>query len=400
MPSDVCELLPPASATAPVTSPTEVAPATAKRDVALTRVLHIINGEHYAGAERVQDLLALDLPNHGFDVAFATLKTGLFATTRRSQAVPIHALQMRHRFDLRPAKELARTIRRDNFSLIHTHTPRAALIGRIASAITGVPLVHHIHSPTNRDSTRWIQNKINAYVEQLSVRNISASISVSNSLACYARDLNIPAERSYVVYNGVPPQGELPSRDTPTQCWTLGTVALFRPRKGLEILLHAMAQLRQAGHDVRLRAIGGFESEAYRKKIEALVQSLQLESHIDWTGFTTNVSDEFSKLDLFILPSLFGEGLPMVVLEAMAAGIPMVGTRVEGVTESIRHQIDGLLVAPNDAQALAQAISQYLLGQVDWQAFRSHAHRRQADHFSVQSMSRGIANVYREVLGE
>jgi glycosyltransferase involved in cell wall biosynthesis len=103
---------------------------------------------------------------------------------------------------------------------------------------------------------------------------------------------------------------------------------------------------------------------------------------------------------LFVLPSLFGEGLPMVMLEAMSFGVPIVASRVEGVPEAIEDERDGLIVRPGDATALSEAIARYMLGAVDWQEFRASARRRQAAEFSTESMARGTAEVYRRVLGE
>lgn len=364
----------------------------------LVRVLHVINGEHYSGAERVQDLLALNLPDVGFSAAFACLKPGRFDALRVAQNVPLRTLGMRGRLDLRPAWQLARWIRREEFALVHTHTPRAAMIGRLATWLAKVPLVHHVHSPTGRDSTRPLQDRINAAIERASLTGLSAAIAVSRSLGNYIAAQGVPRTRIHVVPNGVPVIGPLVERSAPTGSWTIGTVALFRPRKGLEVLLEALAALRAAGHDVRLRAIGDFETPEYRRHIEDEVARLKIAPHIDWTGFTQDVPGELARLDLFVLPSLFGEGLPMVVLEAMAAGVPIVGTRVEGVPEAIREGLDGLLAEPNSAAELARAIGQFVSGEANWQGCREHAHARQAELFSDRSMARGVAEVYREVL--
>src|SRR5690606_4342942 len=142
-------------------------------------------------------------------------------------------------------------------------------------------------------------------------------------------------------------------REPPSGRWTLGMVALFRPRKGVELLLEALSLLRKQGLDVCLRAIGEFETPEYERQVRGLAQTLGLEPWIDWTGFCSNVPAALPALDALVLPSLFGEGLPMVLLEAMASGVPVVATRVEGVPEAIVDGVEGVLVEPQSATALA-----------------------------------------------
>lgn len=362
------------------------------------RVLHVINGEHYAGAERVQDLLALSLPRQGFEVDFACVKPLRFATLRRSLSTPIYDVEMRSRLDLSPVQRLVSIIRERGHVILHTHTPRAALVGCLAAAWTGVPLVHHLHSPTSCDTTHRWRNTLNAATERMAISRAAAVVAVSASVAEYARHIGVAHERTHLVHNGVPRWPRLASRPSPSGSWTLGCVALFRPRKGLEALLRALAMLRQQGRAVRLRAVGAIETTHYAAEVRSLAQSLGVAEHVDWRGFTSEVDRELIEMDALVLPSLFGEGLPMVVLEAMAAGVPVVATRVEGVPEAIRDGADGLLVPPGDAAALAAALERLLRGEADWQALRQSAYRRQCADFSDDSMAAGVANVYRRVL--
>lgn len=360
-------------------------------------VLHLINGEHYSGAERVQDLLALRLPEQGFEVGFVCLKPDRFPAMRQSRNVPLVPLAMRGRWDVRSVARLVRLIRREGYGLVHTHTPRTALIGGLAAALARVPLIHHLHSPTTADSTHRLRNRINAVIERASLWRAARVIAVSHSLGDYARRQRIAAEKISVVPNGVPAVPWV-SRRTPAGEWTLGTVALFRPRKGMEVLLEALALLRTEGLPVRLRAVGGFETGDYERDIREQALGLGLEPFIDWTGFTTNVAEELARMDLFVLPSLFGEGLPMVVLEAMTSGVPVVATRVEGIPEAIRDGIDGIIAEPRNAADLARQIARVVRGEVDWQELRCSARQRHADLFSDGSMAAGVADVYREVL--
>lgn len=364
----------------------------------IRRVLHVINGEHYSGAERVQDLLARQLPGVGFQVGFVCVKPRRFPTARECQTAPLVEMPMTGRADLRVVKRLTRLIRDEHYELVHAHTPRTALVGGLAARRAGVPLVYHVHSPAGRDSTRRLANWVNALVEWAAVRHADRLIAVSPSMREYMIDHGFAKDRVVCVPNGVPRCERSTSRRRPSGGWTLGTIALFRPRKGLEILLETLAVLRSRGVNVRLRAVGGFESPDYESRLMCHVERLGLAEAIDWTGFTRDVGGELAKIDLFTLPSLFGEGLPMVVLEAMAAGVPVIATRVEGVPEAVRHRETGLLVDPNSVSQLASAIEEVVAGGVDYGSLSEAARRRHADAFSDAAMAAGVAAVYREVL--
>jgi glycosyltransferase involved in cell wall biosynthesis len=362
------------------------------------RVLHLINGEHYAGAERVQDLLALRLPEFGVEPALACLKPDRFPVLRRSQATPLYALPMRNRWDFRPAAKLARLLRRERFDLLHTHTPRAALIGQIASALSGVPMIHHVHGQTATEIRRRWWSGLMARVERISLSRAAAVIAVSPTAARYMAMHGIVESRLRVVPNGVPAQDTLLPRSSPRGEWTLGTIALFRPRKGLETVLNGLSLLRRQGFSVRLRAVGSFETADYQREVMQYAAGLQLEGQVDWLGFQSDIDRQLAKMDLLVFPSLLAEGLPMVPLEAMAAGVPIVASRVDGVTDLIRDGIEGLLCRPGDADDLAAAVARIIRGELDWQTLRRRAHRRQREEFSDQAMAASIAQLYREVL--
>ncbi len=362
------------------------------------RVLHVVNGEHYSGAERVQDLLAGKLPQFGFDVGLACLKPNKFPKLRRDRTAPLYELPMRGRLDLRAVGRLVRLVGKQDYRLLHAHTPRALLVAALASTMTGVPLVYHVHSPAFRDSTRRFQNRLNALVERTGLCRASAVVAVSESLGRQVRHVRSAGRMVAVVHNGVPCRRPGPPRPVGNRQWTLGTVALFRPRKGMEVLLEAVAELRSRGLPVRLQAVGGFETPQYEGQIKGLTASLGLTDAVRWTGLTRDVEAELARMDLFVLPSLFGEGLPMVVLEAMAAGVPVVATRVEGVPEAIRHGQDGLLAEPGSPRSLADLIAGVVRGDADWSAMRASALKRQARLFSDHSMAAGVAAVYRRVL--
>jgi glycosyltransferase involved in cell wall biosynthesis len=119
---------------------------------------------------------------------------------------------------------------------------------------------------------------------------------------------------------------------------------------------------------------------------------------ITWRGFCDDIVSELRRLDLLALPSLYGEGMPMVVLEAMSVGLPIVASRIEGVPQLVRDRQDGLLVSPNNAKELSEALQFFL----DNPEARSHmgerGRERQATHFSAQSTATAVARIYDELL--
>ena len=250
------------------------------------QVLHLVNGEHYSGAERVQDLLARQLPQFGCEVGFACVKPRRFPEARESQDTPLVEMPMRGRFDLRVVWRIVALVRENGYELVHAHTPRTALVGRLAARRADVPFVYHVHSPAGRDSTRRLLNWINATVEWAAVRDADRLIAVSPSLREYMIGRGVAAERVVYVPNGVPGASHSVERRPHANAWTLGTVALFRPRKGLEVLLEAVAMLRSRDVNVRLRAVGQAAAEGRsREAAEYLAPALAFYREVGATAY-------------------------------------------------------------------------------------------------------------------
>lgn len=363
------------------------------------KVLHVINGEFYSGAERVQDLLALRLPDFGYEVGFCCLKPGKFPLLRVAQGASVYETSMASRFDFSPAKKIAEIAKNEGYSVLHTHTPRAALIGKVVAKRCSIPMIHHVHSPTSRDTESPWRNFLNSAIENWSLGRCERLVAVSHSLKSHLVHSGFAKGKIAVVPNGVPVTQVESRWKLPQEEWVIGTVALFRPRKGLEVLIEALASLVKVGVRVRLRAVGGFETVEYERSILALAESLGISAYIDWTGFTSNVNAEFEKMHLFVLPSLYGEGLPMVVIEAMAAGLPVIGSRVEGIPEVLGNDEFGFVVEPGSADAMQLGIRRLIALGEDAARLAAAGHARQRDCFSDVAMARGVAEVYRGVLG-
>jgi glycosyltransferase involved in cell wall biosynthesis len=174
----------------------------------------------------------------------------------------------------------------------------------------------------------------------------------------------------------------------------LGLVARLHRQKGLGDLLAAVAWVRERVPDVRLLLIGEGE---LRDELEAQARALGLSGAVIFAGIRTDVAEIVAALDIFVLPSLW-EGTSNAVLEAMAAGLPIVATAVGGTPEVVVDGVTGLLVPPRDPSALAGALVT-LLQDADLRHRMGRAGReRVKQYFSLERMVRRTEALYEELL--
>ena len=301
---------------------------------------------------------------------------------------------MNSRFSLGCFRDVVDIAKCEDYRVLHAHTPRTLMIGALASRKLKCLLVYHVHSPVGRDSCRGMMNRLNGMIEKLSLRQVSKMICVSGSLGQYMAELGHDPQKLAVVPNGVELVNDLVIPTVPTGTWTIGCMALYRPRKGTEVLLEALKILKDKNSPVRLRAVGPFQTEAYEQEVMARVEELGVGDMIQWTGFQTNVNEQLAKMDVFVLPSLYGEGLPMVVLEAMANAVPVVASNVEGIPEAVRDGVDGMIFEAGDAQDLANKLSSLVGNDQLWETMSQSSLQRQRAQLSDRSMAEGVASVY------
>ncbi len=359
------------------------------------RVLHVINGEYYAGAERVQDLLALNLPSFDCQAGFACVKPDQFSAMRQCRDVPLDAVPSKHPWDRQAIRQIADLVQDGQYDLLHSHTPRSAWAALAAGRITGRPVVHTMHDMFLAHADNLARQLFNLYTIHR-LRAADYVTTVSPETLQLAERLHLGKSRS-MIRNGVPVAADFHEREQPTE-WVLGTVCLIRPCKGIEVLVRAMARLRDRDRPVKAVVVGTFYTPEYEQEIRALIESLGVGESVQLAGFSNDVPAFLRTFDLFALPSVGPEGLPMVLLEAMAHGLPTIGSNVPGVGDVLRDQVDGRIVPPRNDLALADAIDEFLLGRANWPAMRREVVQRHQAEFSAQRMAREMAEIYRSVV--
>lgn len=362
----------------------------------LAPVLQLVNGEVYSGLERVVDHLAGHADALGIEMHLAMLKPGLMRSRMKTPGVRLHELPMRSRFDFGVVSQAAALVRELGCRLIHSHTVRSAIIARRVQRATGLSWVHHVHSPALHESERRGLNLVNFLAEFVVMRHADRVIAVSQPLVDYTvRHYGVDEARVVCVPNGVGRVAGQAARDgTSLRVLTTG---LYRRRKGIENIVHAAAALRAAGHVFEWRVVGEFSDIVYCREIRAMLADQQLEGWVQLKGFCADVESHLRAADLFVCPSLYGEGMPMAVLEAMAHGVPVVASDIDGVRDVLAEGA-GLLVPVGSPSELARAVQSLLLDMPRRLELGERGRQRQAEHFSVESLCNRVFEIYRELM--
>jgi glycosyltransferase involved in cell wall biosynthesis len=357
--------------------------------------LHLLNGEQYSGIERVVDHLAESAPEYGFRLHLACLKPDLMSDRLKTREARLHFVPMRSRVDLTGVLALRRIALRENCQLLHSHTVRSALVARVLKTVLPIPWVHHVHSPAKYESENKRLNYCNYLVEKMILPKADQIIPVSEALREYVlTHYNIDPKKVMLVRNGVATENvSLEDFSKQAGMKTIGAVGLFRPRKGIETLLQAFEELIAKGINVRLKLIGECANAEYQKIVEAQIAQSGLGQRVEITGFQEHVREQLATLAVFVMPSLFGEGLPMALLEAMAMGRTIVASRVDGITETLDESC-AILVPPGDVLALTKAINTVLSDGELSRNLAVAAKNRQQTYYGLNVMETAIFDIY------
>ena len=267
---------------------------------------------------------------------------------------------------------LAHRIRQDGIEIIQTHLPGANFWGLLLAMRKQCKVVATVHNNAEflyGDSDDPIRARLRRTAYRQILKRCQATVAVSEQVSrSLLQTLSLPdvaGKRLYAVPNGVTVPDPLPAHrrlaarrrhlSDPALPFLLAAGRLIE-QKNFAILVTAAGILRDRGLDFQLVVVG---EGPLRADLELQVMQLQLGDLVRLPGNLDNLSELMQSADLFVLPSLW-EGLPLVLLEAMARALPVVGSRIHGIAEVIESGVNGVLVEPGDAQALAAALADLL----------------------------------------
>jgi glycosyltransferase involved in cell wall biosynthesis len=326
------------------------------------------------GAERLMTHLLRHLSQEDFEPRVCVLQQkdgNPVAQDLQRLGVSVDYLPVHHIRDLSAIPRLVRYLKGAGADLVHTQLEFANVLGTLAARLAGIPSVCTIHVLPASDATgkRGFHHKLESFVlSHFSSRVIAVSEQ--------ARQLHIAAAGAdpgqvITVYNGIDLSGFLnldrsearqearQELGIPQEARVLVTVAVLRPEKGIQFMLRALPQILENDPNAYYMIVG---DGSHRQQLLAETEQDSLRGRVIFTGMRGDIARLMAASDIFVLPTLT-EALPTVLMEAMAAHLPIVVSAVGGVPEMVQEGRNGLLVPPADVPALVSACSSLLADQ-------------------------------------
>ncbi|MBI5740615.1 MAG: glycosyltransferase [Nitrospirae bacterium] len=299
--------------------------------------------------------------------------------------------------DVRIIKDILKVMRKQNISLVHTHLYHANMYGRTAAFLAEVPVVSTEHNAYPK--YKFKRRIVNWLLAKRTGKIVAVSDAVKNHIV--ARDWITPTKVE-VIHNAVDiSRFDSVTRETSRQklciapeSLVIGTVGRLIEQKGHIYLIEALHAVREAVPQIKLVLAG---SGTLETSLKNEVSAKGLDEHVMFLGQRRDIPDILKAMDIFVLPSLW-EGLPMVLLEAMASGLPIVATSVSGVTEIVRDEINGIIVPARNKTALAGAIIGLSADSVKRKAFGRSGRKMVEDRFSSVRMAARLDSVYKSLI--
>lgn len=373
-------------------------------------IVHIISGDLWAGAEvQVFNTLA-DLHKRpgSIPVSVILFNRGLLRDRLSRLGVECYLVDETENGFLAMSFRVASLFRRLRPDIVHVHHYKEQIVGFLAKLLAGsntslIRTVHGRREPPRQGSigVRW-KSKLTLFLETMLTERCHL-VAVSSDLGARLAE-RYQTHRIRVIPNGIlldsgsstDPSKVRMQLGIPTGALWIASAARLVPVKNLSLLVEAARRLADRAPDAWRIDIYGEGPE--RSSLEKRIQSLGLEGRVRVMGFIDPIQPVLGGIDVFVLTS-FHEGLPMALMEAMAAGAVPVCTRVGGMEEVITDGVDGILIPSGDADALASALARLTSDESLVREMRENARKTATEKFSVTRSNDRLLEYYRMILG-
>ena len=333
-----------------------------------------------------------------------------------AHGIPHFAVPMTRRFtplaDLRALWALARLMRRERFDVVHTHTPKAGLLGQLAARLSGVPVVvNTLHGFYFHEGTKPLPRRFYIWMERIAARCSDSILSQNKEDIRTAIDERIanPGLLKWLG-NGIDierfDRGRLPEaslnalRDEiglEPEAPVVGFVGRLVEEKGILDLLEAAKVVSEAIPEVQLLIVGPYDEEKPDALRPDVAERYGVAERCHFLGMRHDMPELYALMDVLVLPS-YREGFPRAPMEASAMGVPSVVTDIRGCREAVDPGVNGLLFAAGDSDALSRALIE-LLRNEERRTTMARAGRAMAEeHFDEQKVFGRVLDEYERLL--
>jgi glycosyltransferase involved in cell wall biosynthesis len=324
------------------------------------KILQLISSAGFYGAESMVVSLAEALSGLGHEVRLAAIRNLQNPNTEvadraRAAGIPSEVISCAGRLDLRALVKLRALINRFAPAIVHTHGYKADTCGLLSGARSRAALVATCHNWTNATTSL----RRYAELDRLVLRRFDRVVCVSPEVQQLIVQAGLAASRTCVISNGIDVcrfAMAAPTLERAADTVMIGLVGRLVPEKGFDLALTAASEFLKRHPEAHVVLAGDGPA---RHELQTLASRVGLNDRVSFLGARADMPGVYRSLDVMVLPSL-NEGMPMTVLEAMAAGVPVIATRVGALPDVIHHGENGLLFEPGDAQAFRDAIEHLL----------------------------------------
>lgn len=371
------------------------------------KVLHIITRLNVGGARQVAVSIVTGLDKNRFDITLISGPQDFNIDMGYKQNIDIVIIpdlvrQINPIKDLKALVKLYFFIRKNRFDIVHTHTSKAGILGRIAAKLAGVPIIFNtphggiFHSIFYGPKTIFLLSKFENFVAHFTDKIITCSKNEKKDFL----EHKIASDDKYItMYWGIRQDNFIKTYDSiskrrelgiPADAILIGNIARLVPQKGHIFCLEAFKMLVDRFSKAKLLIVG---DGVLKSNIEAKIKELNLNNKVIMTGYRNDVPEILSAIDISLHTSIW-EGTPIAVIEAMMMVKAIVATKVGGIPELIEDGVTGILIPPYDKQAFVDAITTLINDKTLAKRIGETAHQYAKEKFTLESMIENTTKLY------
>jgi glycosyltransferase involved in cell wall biosynthesis len=369
------------------------------------KVLHLISGGDTGGAKTHVLSLAKELEKH-VDIKLICLMEGDFFREGQRMGLNISVIPQKRRYDLGVVRQLCNLIRQERFQILHCHGARANFIAAIMRRSLHIPSLTTMHSDYKLDfQGSFYKNLIYTNLNAWALRSFDYFVAVSDSFKEMLVSRGFPAEKIFVIYNGIDFNAKLKlgrkedilkdfGLTIPPEARIVGIMGRLHPVKGLDLFLQGARLVLEEEPDIYFLIAGDGEE---KEKLIKLRNKLMLGERVYFTGFTNQPDQFISILDINTLTS-YSESFPLVLLEGARLKKPTLSSNVGGITHLLKEGETGLLFEAGNVEQFALKLLVLLRDEKLAACLGKKLYFYARENFSLERLGYNHREIYRQIL--